>query len=136
MTEHTAPTSETPAHLIDREAFPLELARWSKIIGICSLPNFILALKYYSLHWSAILAMLFGVGTFILAYTLLTSTYAFQRMSLSAFGQGIRIAAKFRVWCALLSLVLVLLAVSKVDALMPLTFWSPDFWNPFRMSPL
>jgi len=110
--------------LIDRTQLGPQLKFWSVHVVLTAAPSFGLALMNFN-SIAAITAMLAGITTFVIGYTLLCSLTAYQKMSTaSVLGRAVKIGAKIRLIISLATAPLLLSVYLQV----PLLFFAPDYW--------
>jgi hypothetical protein len=110
--------------LIDREQFGPQLKFWSVHVMLTAAPSFGLALMSFN-SITAITAMLAGITTFVIGYTLLCSLTAYQKMSTdTVLGRAVKTGAKIRLIISLATAPLLLSFYFQV----PLLFFAPDYW--------
>ena len=111
--------------LIDSSQLRSQFRFWCLHVIFTALPSFCFALMAFNKP-TAVLAMLAGVATFVVGYTLLTSTTIYQRMSgTSLLGQAVKRGAKIRMW---LSLITAPMFASVFVGGFVLVMICPDYW--------
>ena len=127
---HTPPLVEA-SPTTKTNTFPSQLGFWSLHCGLTALPSFCIALTTFN-SGLAILAMLCGIATFVLGYTLITSSSLYGKIHAGLIGRSIKLGARIRMIISLASLPLLipLIGTNINDSPEPPTglFFAPDFW--------
>lgn len=127
----TPPTAQTGRP----NSFGRQLGFWALHCGFTALPSFLIAVQYFKTP-SAIIAMLAGVLSFVLAYSLITSTPFYGKIHHGLIGRSVKLGATIRMVISLCSLPVVLYAISPGNGFREGNFngdsevvlWAPDFW--------
>jgi len=107
---------------------------WSVHVCFCAAPSFIIAYIYEVNAPTAIAAMLSGVATFIVAYTLITSTTFYTEQRENLLGKAVRAGTNVRLIISFLSLLAllinrVILKKDSTESEIPEIYqFLPDFW--------
>lgn len=115
-------TKATPRYL-------KELKFWTLHCSITALPSFLIAgfyLKYFKLANHTI-AMLVGIGIFILAYAAFTTFVKPFHNSKSILSQTLKLALKIRLFVSVISIIFLLCG----EEAMALLLFLPDYWAGF-----
>lgn len=107
---------------IDLSRLPGQARYWALHCGINALPSFIVAVAYLQMvkHPSAVAAMILGILTFIVGYTILTSIDGSFSDSSSLLSRALKVGVKIRFVISLISLPLL--------APTPAALFVPDVW--------
>ena len=107
---------------LDRDIFLRQFRHWSLHCSLNALPSFIIATFWLNLRKEpqAIMAMILAILTFIILYTLLTSSVAALSNRDHVLARALKLGTKVRVWVSVCSLPFLL----DEKFLM----WLPDTW--------
>ena len=113
--------------LIDRSQLGPQFRFWLIHVSLTAAPSFFFALMAFG-QAMAVAAMLAGITSFVVGYTLICSSTFYSRMSgESSLGRAVKIGARIRVIISLLAMPLML----GVYVEWPLFFFTPDYWAGF-----
>lgn len=113
--------------MLQQEKVGPQLRFWSLHVGLTALPSFAVALIKFNSP-GAILAMLAGIATFIVGYTLLCSSTVYARLTgASLLGEAVRKGTRIRLILSLATAPLLFGAFAEF----PSVLFAPDFWAGF-----
>lgn len=113
--------------LIERSQLGPQFRFWLLHVSLTAVPSFFFALMAFNTVM-AVAAMLAGIATFVVGYTLLGSSTFYMKMSgASPLGRAVKIGARIRVIISLATAPLLL----GFYVGLPLLFFSPDYWAGF-----
>jgi len=104
-----------------------QLRYWSIHCGVTALPSFCLALMRFD-NVTAIIAMLCGITTFILTFTLITSASFYGKLHQGLIGRSIRLGARIRMIISLVSLLPLAALLDTTHNPPTAIMFVPDFW--------
>ena len=113
--------------MIEKEKLGPQLRFWTLHVGLTALPSFMVALIQFNTV-PAILAMLAGILTFILGYSLLCASTFYARLTgASLLGEAVRKGTRIRLVLSLVTAPLLFGAFVQ----WPTVLFAPDFWAGF-----
>lgn len=96
--------------------FRKNLAKWSVLVSLNSIPSFSIAVMDSYQSGEAILAMVLGILILILSYTFLSSSSFYNRWQSGLFGKAINVAVRLRCLYLVLLLVGCAFILLKIDS--------------------
>lgn len=111
--------------------FARQLRFWSLHCGLTALPSFCIALTVFN-GLPALLAMFCGVATFVLFYSVVTSTNLYGKVHSGLIGRSVKLGTRIRMIISVASLPLLIPIIGvEMDSVgePPMTLmFTPDFW--------